>query len=268
MSAADYPLLRDAAEHERLQAQARFWSLDASALFEAAGVAPGWRAADLGCGTLDVCELLAQRVGARGSVTGVDNDRELVARSAPAAQGIAASCVRLVEGDAYATRWPAGCLDAAHARFVAAPAGRLPELLAEMRRLVRRGGVVMLQEPDADTWRIPAAGPAWTRLREFIRIGFELRGGNFDAGACLLGAMRDAGLGRSGHRKVSYTLPASHPYAALPLAFARQLRPLWLKEGVLREAEIDDMVAEVSRALQAGGDTQTFTLVQAWGRRP
>ena len=59
---------------------------------------------------------------------------------------------------------------------------------------------------------------------------------------------------------------ASHPYAALSLAFARQLRPLWLREGLATEAGLDALLAEVAKALEAGGLAGTFTLVQAWGR--
>jgi SAM-dependent methyltransferase len=259
--------VRDAAEHERLDAQARFWSADAAALFVQAGIARGWHVADLGCGTWHVPQLLAARVGPQGSVRAIDNDAALVARAG--SQTLPQGCgpVRAEAGDAYATRWPGASLDAAHARFLAAPAGRLHTLLAEMARIVRPGGCVLLQEPDSRTWELPGTGDAWKRLREFIRIGFELRGGNFDAGCSLAAAMASAGIEDVQQRRVVRTIDAGHPYSTLPLAFARQLRPLWLAEGVLRDDELDALIEQVTRELAAGGTVQTFTLVQAWGWR-
>lgn len=265
-SATPYPLLRDEAEHERLQAQARFWSPEAAALFDSAGIAAGWRVADLGCGTLDVAMLLAQRVGLRGGVCAVDNDSLLVRRMQPLARAL--SSVRLLEGDAWATGWRAGSFDAVHARFLAAPGGRLDALVAEMRRLLKPGGVLMLQEPDADSWQLPSAGPAWPRLRELIRAGFERRGGCFDAGRGLVDAFERAGLVEGEERRVVRRIAPAHPYSALPLAFARQLRPLLLHNGLAGEAELDALVREVGSALLQGGAVQTFTLVQAWARVP
>lgn len=266
VTAAVYPLARDAAEHHRLHEQARFWSADAAALFDSAGIERGWRVADLGCGTLDVAALLAARVGPPGTVCALDNDSLLVRRMQPLARRIHEANVRVLEGDAWATGWPDGCLDAVHARFLAAPGGRLDALVAEMRRLVRTGGRVLLQEPDARTWQLAGGGAAWAELLRLIRAGFALRGGSFDAGRALPPAMERAGLVDIERRLVVRHIAASHPYAALPLAFARQLRPLWLSEGLATEAELDPLLAEVAAALEAGGLAGTFTLVQAWGR--
>lgn len=266
MSVAVYPLQRDEAEHERLDAQARFWSPDAAALFDSAGIEAGWHVADLGCGTLDVALQLARRVGRNGSVRALDNDGLLVRRMAGVAGSIRTADVRVGEGDAYATGWPAASLDAAHARFLAAPAGRLDELVAEMHRLVRPGGCLLLQEPDSASWDLPAV-PCWPRLRSLIRKGFALRGGNFDAGRAIIAALERAGAVAVQSRAVVRTIEAGHPHAALPLAFARQLRPLWLSEGLATPAEVDLLVRGVGEGLAAGGMVCTFTLVQAWGLR-
>jgi SAM-dependent methyltransferase len=265
---ASYPLQRDRAEHERLSDQARFWSADAAALFESAGVGKGWRVADFGSGTLDVALLLAERVGPRGAVHAVDNDGELVRRMASGASTAPGGRLRITEADAYATGWPGGMLDAAHARFLAAPAGRLEDLLAEMRRLVRPGGIVLMQEPDSQSWDVRGAGAAWERMRGLIRAGFALRGGDFDAGRRLLPAMEAAGLENVQRRAVAHTIGGAHPYGMLPLAFARQLRPLWLDEGMATESELDALHDEIAAKLACGARTRTFTLVQAWGRRP
>ena len=260
---AAYPLTRDDAEHARLETQAAFWAADAAALFDSVPLAGGWRVADLGCGTLHVAQAMAARVGARGNVLALDTDAALVERlqSAPLPPPLQLRCA-----DAFATGLPAQSLDAAHARFVAAPCGRLEALLGEMLRIVRPGGWILLQEPVADSWSVPAAGDAWATLKRLIHAGFETRGGHFDAGARLAPALARAPLCDLRVREVVHVLPTPHPYARLPLQFARSLRPLWRASGLASDDEIDAIVAEVERALTRAGQVRTFMLVQAWAR--
>lgn len=264
MNGLDYPLIRDETEHARLAAQAAFWAPEAAALIASLDLQlpPGARVADLGCGTLQVGELLAQAVGPSGQVLALDSDAALVA----ALQGHPAIDVGL--GDAYATGWPDGGLQAVHARFLAAPAGRLPALVAEMWRLLAPGGVVLLQEPDGDSWDLAGGGAAWQRLRALIRAGFRARGGDFDAGLQLAGALKAQGLVDVQQRRVVRHLPAGHAYAALPLAFARQLQAVWLAEGLVDEAELAALLAAIGERLAGGAEATSFTLVQCWGRRP
>jgi SAM-dependent methyltransferase len=263
MSDSDYPLQRDAAEHDRLRAQAACWSADAGALFDSVPVQPGWQVADLGCGTLHVAEALLQRVRPGGRVLALDNDAGLLQRLRAAGPP---GGLQLVLADGFATGLPSHSLDAVHARFMAAPCGRLDELLGEMRRLVKPGGWLMLQEPIADGWSLPAAGEAWTRLKQLIRAGFEARGGHFDAGTALRPALARLAPGELHERRVAHVLAASHPYARLPLAFAGSLRTTWRDSRLADDPEIDELVAAVDRALGRPRPVTTFTLVQAWAR--
>jgi SAM-dependent methyltransferase len=198
----------------------------------------------------------------------LDNDAILVRRMAANAASLWSCDIDVQEGDAFATRWESGSLDAMHARFLAAPTGRLDDLVAEMLRVLRPLGLLMLQEPDANSWHVPNAGRAWLRLRELIRQGFASRGGNFDAGRDLVPALQRHGVEGVRSRHVSHAIPGDHPYAALPLAFARQMRRFWIDERLVGEDELESLLASVQDALARGGAAHTFTLVQAWGRAP
>ena len=263
--AAAYPLLRDGAEHRRLAEQAAFWAVDASALFDAAGVRAGDRVADLGCGTPHLALALARRVGTRGSVLALDSDERIVAEAARSARP---RQMVVMAGDAYATPWTDASLDAVHARFVAALCGRVDALIAEMLRVVRPGGLVMLQEPVADTWHVPAAGDAWPRLRALIRAGFRRRGGDFDAGRALRRRLGRA-LGSVVHeRRAVHTIPAAHPYAALPLAFCDSLHVSWREARLIAEDELRLLRDGIEAGLRGPQATvTTFALVQVWGRK-
>ena len=58
--------------------------------------------------------------------------------------------IELMQGDAFATKLPAASFDCVHARFMFAPLGRDNDLLQEMYRLTRPGGLIAIQEPDSD----------------------------------------------------------------------------------------------------------------------
>jgi SAM-dependent methyltransferase len=264
MNARDtYALARNPAEQRRLEVQAAFWAADAAALFDASGVDEGDRVADLGCGSGHVAIELARRVGPRGRAHALDNDGRLLE-----AAGRAGWPPQLepVHGDAFATPWPDALLDAVHARFVAAPCGRVDELLGEMLRVVRPGGLVMMQEPVAHSWRVPA-GAAWPRLLALIRAGFAHGGGSFDAGLALPARMSRR-LAHVHVRRVAHVIPAAHPYAALPLAFCDALQATWFAAGLVGASELQALRGQIEHALSApGAHVTTFTLVQAWGRK-
>lgn len=263
---ADYPLSRNAAEHARLAEQAAFWQPDCRAFFDSVPIEPGQRVADLGCGTAHVAEALADAVGPRGRVLALDNDPALadLLQQAAAARPMIQPC----RGDAFATGWPARGLDAVHARFLAAPTGRLDALVAEMARLVRPGGWLLLQEPLAEHWQVPAAGADWARLKALIVEGFARRGGDFNAGARLAPALRAAGATTVQVRTVAHQLPGRHPYARLPLAFARSLAATWRDTGLLAEGDQRALLQAVEAALDTDAPTSTFTLVQVAARMP
>src|SRR6516165_4587096 len=66
-------------EERRLSRQAEELRQESARLFDRIGVQEGSRAIDLGCGPQGVLDLLSERVGATGHVTGVERNRESLA---------------------------------------------------------------------------------------------------------------------------------------------------------------------------------------------
>jgi ubiquinone/menaquinone biosynthesis C-methylase UbiE len=67
------------AEIRRLIRQAEFLRPFTARRLQAAGVGPGMRVLDLGCGADDVSVLAAELVGPSGTVVGIDRDADVVA---------------------------------------------------------------------------------------------------------------------------------------------------------------------------------------------
>ena len=68
-------------EQERLKMQAKFLQPWSEQFFLSAGLEPGMRVLDLGCGMGDVSLLVAKLVGPSGRVTGIDRDRAVIEKA-------------------------------------------------------------------------------------------------------------------------------------------------------------------------------------------
>ena len=258
---SEYLLTQSPAELERLRLQSLVWEPHADALFDAIPVAAGWNCIDVGCGALGVLRSLSSRVGPAGSVLGVDVDEKLLGSAA--AFGLPNVTVR--RADVFADELPAGGFDLVHMRFMLAPIGREAELLPAALRLVRPGGVIVLQEPDAASWSLLPSGLAFDRLKSLILRAFAAGGGDFNAGRRLFSMLGGAGVRDLHVRAAVEALPPGHPYARVAIQFAGSLRSRLVQ--LVTEGELDAVVAEAEEELKRpDAASLTFTVVQAWGR--
>jgi len=142
------------------------------ALVAAAGVHPGQRVLDVGCGTGWFARLLAQAVGPAGLVIGLDPSPAMVAYARRQAGG-AQTCWFEV-GAAEALAFPDGHFDVVTCSLVLhhLPSDLRPQALAEMRRVLVPGGTLLVAEAHA-----PSHGLGWrllARLHGFDRMARQV----------------------------------------------------------------------------------------------
>ena len=133
--------------YARLQVLARARRADTVELLHRAGLRPGMRCLDLGCGGGEVSFELASLAGALGSVVGIDMDevKLALAREAAAERGFANVEFRAgnvndwTEPDAY---------DFVYCRFLLQHLSRPVGLLARMWKAVRPGGAIAVEDTD------------------------------------------------------------------------------------------------------------------------
>jgi SAM-dependent methyltransferase len=264
-----YLLSGGAAELERLRLQARVWEPAAEQLLDQIGIAPGWRCLDLGCGGMGILGPLSRRAGPSGHVVGVDRDAQQLAAARAYVADERLTNVEILDTDAYATRLPDASFDLVHVRFLFAPVGRDNELLTEMLRLVRPGGILAIQEPDASAWACHPLSPAWGALKTAILQAFRAGGGDFDAGIRTFGLLRSAGVKDVHVRSAVIALQDGHPYMRLPIQFATSLRQRILDGGFLTEAALDAHMAVCEEVVNDPATwVTTFILTQVWGGAP
>lgn len=269
MTESTYLLDRSVNEQTRLTLQARIWEPRARTLIARAGVERGWKCVDLACGPAGILIPLADAVGREGSVVGVEIDQGLAAAAEDLVRRHRATQARVLRADAFRNGLPRGIFDFVHARFMIAPLGRVQDLLAEMCALVRPGGVIALEEPYGEPWPCVPESPDWTRMTRLIRQAYSVAGGDFDAGVKLREWMEAAGVADVRTESEWIDLPYAHPYRCAPRFFANSLRKRIVADGLATPDEIDTLIdacenvaADRTRAIGS------FTLVQAWGRKP
>jgi ubiquinone/menaquinone biosynthesis C-methylase UbiE len=116
---------------------------------------------------------LSRRVGATGRIFGVDRDPLQLAGARQYVGEQSLGNVEIVEDNAYASALPGHSFDFAHAQFLLAPVGHDDELLREMWRLAKPGGIIASQEPDASAWDFYPSDPDWQRLKACILAAFQ-----------------------------------------------------------------------------------------------
>lgn len=116
---------------------------------EALRLAGGDQVLEVGSGTGEDLRDLARAVGAGGRVVGLDSSRELVEEARRRTREC--SAVQVHHGDAHALAFSDGAFDKVRAERVLMHVDQPPVVVAEIARVLRAGGLVVLAEPDWDT---------------------------------------------------------------------------------------------------------------------
>ena len=271
-AAGVYALGADTDETARLRRQSEELQPEARALLARLGelgLRPGQTALDLGCGPRGILDLLAEAVGPRGRVVGLDADPAHVtaARQYAFSQGLAN--VEVLAGDARHTGLPAESFDLVHTRTLLVTIPEPAEVVAEMARLARPGGLVASQEADAEFSICYPPLPEWDRLLALFRASFPRAGADLRLGRQLPELFREAGLTDVGATVYAGSYPAGHSRRTVIPDLVRSLHPVILGLGLAGERELADVDAAVRAHL---ADPRTLImphlLVTAWGRKP
>ena len=150
-------------EVARLEVQGAAIAPATRMIFAEAGIRPGMRVLDLGCGAGDSTFVAADLVGPGGSVVGLDHSPEALARARYRAGQRGLAQVRFIEGDIHDPA-PGGPYDAVVEKNVLWQLADPAEVLRRQATVLRPGGLVVTIEIDITTTRwLPesALGNQW-----------------------------------------------------------------------------------------------------------
>lgn len=233
-----YVLGHTAHELERLNLQARLVNPITQQFFLEAGLAPGMRVLDVGCGAGDVSFLVAQIVGDAGEVIGMDIAPTAIASAQARAEPRSNVC--FLEGDPAEMRFEQP-FDAIVGRYVLQFQKDPAAMLGKLARHVRPGGVIVFQEIDWDARRSFPPVPTYDRCCGWIVATLRARGADPQMGIKLHAAFVAAGLPAPTMRSQSIIGGGSKAgdVVGLNVALLTTLLPEMLRLGVAKAAEVD-----------------------------
>jgi SAM-dependent methyltransferase len=267
-----YALGRSQRETGRLIRQAQIYGPLTRGLFASAGISAGMKVLDVGSGAGDVALLLADLIGPRGAVVGVETNPTILQTARERVRAAGWTNVKFLEGDVQSANLDED-FDAVVGRWILM---YLQDPAAVLRRLLghlRPGGVVAFQENDFTyppttfppgplqqqvmRWTTPPPGGGGPDQR----MGSKLYGTYLDAGLPAPQLRLDAPIGGGpdwpGYDYVADTV--------------RSLLPMLERMGAATPDEVDvDTLADRLRAEAAGqGGVQMLPIViGAWARKP
>jgi len=259
------------AELQRLIDQSRFLGDLTEQVLRQAGLGPGMRVLDIGCGAGDVSFLAASLVGATGSVLGIDKSPEAVALARKRAVQAGLSNVQFEVADVadYRLTEP---VDASVGRailmYLPDPAGVLRGLAEQLRP----GGLLVFQEMNLSTTRSVPEAPLYTACTQWGRETVRRAGFEIDMGSKLYPTFRRAGL--PGPQMLLSARVEAGPDSAgyeYVVQTVRSLLPMMERFGVV-SAEvvgIDTLAARLrDEVVTMEGIIQLPALIGAWARMP
>lgn len=266
-----YALGHDQPELDRLIFQGRFIGDLTGHMLHLAGLKPGMRVLDIGCGAGDVSFLARSIVGPEGAIIGVDRSPEAVALAEQRAQNAQLPNVQFIASD-LDTLTLDQPVDALIGRLVLMYFPKPADVLRKLLAFVKPGGLVMFQEIDAISIAAePMCDEFWATGQRinlaFSRAGIELR-----AGLKLPTIFQEAGLPAPQTLQMARVEhgPDSQGYAWLE-QLTRTLLPLMQNTGVAtpEDVAVDTLATRIREEVLAKRAVLVLPpFVGAWAHKP
>jgi SAM-dependent methyltransferase len=236
-------------ELDRLISQASYYGDLTEHVFGLAGIEPGMRVLDIGCGAGDVSFLAARLVGPDGSVTGVDASADAIDLARKRAREAGLANVRFLVDDITSVSLDVP-VDALVGRLILMYLADPAAALRKLRPLLAPGGLMVFHEMDiygaVSQPPCPLLEATAERIRETLRrvgadarVGLRLRQIFQDAGLpephMILGARVEGGPDAGAYRQIT--------------EITRTLLAPMVQTGVASAAEVD--IDTLERRLRA-----------------
>lgn len=263
-----YVLGRAASEIERLRLQAEIYASHSEHLLVLAGIRPGLRVLDIGCGAGDLTMIAARLVGPGGAVIGVDMDADVLELARVRAREAGLANVSFQQAT-VPDLIPAEPVDALIGRLILVHLADSAGTVRALSRLVRPGGVVTFQDLSPKHSGSEPETPLVAQAYRWVVDSLRSRGGDPATGQRLYRVLRAAGFADIG---VAAEIPAGTADSAVPRFVAgtvRSLLPLIEATGVATREEVGiDTLAERISAELAQVDAVLWPpeLIGGWAR--
>ena len=221
----------------------------------------GHRLVDVGCGTGDVVRALASLVGPTGQVVGVEPSEVMLATARARSAGRDLP-VRFVRGDVVGLELPDSSADGVVCERVLQHVGDATAALAELVRITRSGGRIVVIDTDWGMHAVHGADPdvtarvveSWVAATPDGRVGTRLPALFADAGLTDQVVVAETLVSTAPHR------PAHPPFTTMAM--------LAEQTGALQVGEAATWLDQLAAAARHGRFLWAVTMFCVAGTRP
>ncbi len=159
-----------------------------------AGMKPGLRVADIGCGTGVISCWMAKLAGVDGKVIGADISEAQVQSARKSAIEAGLTNVSFLSTGCYETGLESESFDLVYSRFMLMHVQEPMRALLEMKRILKPDGVLAIEDGDFNSIYAEPPSAAYERMFELYRLIGAAHGEDFLIGRKLYRMTLDAGF--------------------------------------------------------------------------
>jgi arsenite methyltransferase len=209
---------------------------------------PGQRILDLGCGGGGFSRVLAPLVSPGGRVIGVDLSRDAVTLAARLSTGVEPGPLAFEQGDGHDLRFADGTFDAVSCISVLGFCRDPGRVLLELRRVLRKGGWLLLAESDERTRRYSGSEG---ELSERVNRAIASRGHDPRISDRLMRLLQESDF-RVLEEEVLAGVERHYSPGAAGYTLAHALRDYLLESGAVSADEYERWLVELAASAQEG----------------
>jgi ubiquinone/menaquinone biosynthesis C-methylase UbiE len=252
--------------YDRLRVLAAARRASTLELFRLAGLRPGMRCADLGCGSGDVTFEMAALAGPAGSAVGIDVDHAKLELAREAARERGLVNVAFEIGDV--NQWQrAGGYDFVYCRFLFQHLARPAGLLRRMWEAVRPGGVLAVEDADLEGLFCDPDNDGFSFYRRVYAEVLARNGGDPGCARRLARYFREIGISDPQMRMLQ-GINSDGDAKAMPLLTLEAIADSVVGAGLASAGEvasvIEDLAGFTANPATTIADPRIF---QVWARR-
>jgi ubiquinone/menaquinone biosynthesis C-methylase UbiE len=242
-----YALATGAAAVRRLHVLHDIYSPAGRRVLSEAGLRDGMRVADFGCGVGLVTRMLAEMVGPSGHLTGIDVNQPQLDEARAWCERGGLTNTAFVQADAARTALRAGSYDVAYCRFLLLHLPNPMACLQEMRRVLRPGGILVVEDGDlcSATSVPPSAMDAFADL--FCRLG-PTRGLNYSLSRDLYHMVVHAGFSDV-HMEIHQPAITEGENRAFLKWSVEEAGAAFIDAGLITPGQLTDTLVEMQKAI-------------------
>jgi len=262
----DYVLATGEAAAHRLRLLHNIYGAGARQLLTRAGIQPGMRVADMGCGVGMVTQLLAELVGPDGEAFGVDFSGAQITQATQLLPPEFPN-VSFVEASATETGLESESFDLVYCRFLLIHLKEPEKALNEMYRLLKPNGILVCEDGDLTS----AGSEPYSKLQAFSVLFGQLGpcwGVDYTLGRRLFRMVLDANFA---HVDITYNQPVivrGENKRLLELSVA-EAGAAFIEAGLISTEGLNRVLAEMRRLAE---DETVLAVMpkmsQVWARKP